>query len=170
MPFDAFEPLTLPIGSVVARLILASFVGAAIGFERERRDRAAGLRTHMLVALAAAIFSLLMLELLQSRLTQNDRAQIDPVRVLEAITTGVSFIAAGVIIRANGRIKGLTTGAGLWLAGALGAAAGIGFAWIALIGALFGFVIIAILRRFEPAIRKDGDKDDSENQDRSDER
>ncbi len=158
MNLEAFEPMTLPLGHLAARMALASFVGAAIGFERERRERAAGLRTHMLVSLAAAIFSMLMLEMLAGPAYAREHVEINPVEVLGAVTTGVAFLAAGVIIRTKAEIKGLTTGAGLWLAGALGSAAGAGLASIAILGALFGVFIIVIVRRFEPAIHEDKGK------------
>ena len=100
----------------------------------------------MLVALAAAVFSILMLEVLHLPLPEPERVRIDPIRVLEAVTAGVAFLAAGSIIRAGGVVRGLTTGAGLWLAGALGSACGLGYVVIALVAGAIGLVVIVALR------------------------
>ena len=79
-------------------------------------------------------------------------ARIDPIRVLEAVTAGVAFLAAGSIIRSGRHVRGLTTGAGLWLSGALGAACGLGYIWIGLVAGLFGLVIIVVFRLLDRAI------------------
>jgi putative Mg2+ transporter-C (MgtC) family protein len=150
----------LPLGTVVARLLAAAFLGGLIGIEREWRKRSAGLRTHMLTALAAAVFTVLTIEILHSQMLQEDAARADPVRVIEAVTAGVAFLAAGAIIQSRGNVHGLTTGAGMWLAGALGVASGLGYFVIGLLAAVLGLIIIAVLGRIEaafedPASRKD---------------
>ncbi len=149
-----FEPTALSYAAIVARMVVAALLGAMIGFERERRNRSAGLRTHMLVALAAAVFALLTLEIIQNPALENDRVRIDPTRVLQAMTAGVAFLAAGAIIQSQGHVRGLTTGAGLWLAGALGTAAGLGYGFIAFVAAVVGLVIIVVLRWLEPTIQR----------------
>lgn len=145
-----FSEMHLSLPGAAGRMALAAGLGAVIGVEREWRERSAGLRTHMLVALSASILSILMIEMMASPFFMGEHVEIDPVAVLEAVMTGVAFLAAGVIIRARGEVRGLTTGAGLWLAGALGTAAGAGYGAIASIGALFGLFIILVLRWFEP--------------------
>lgn len=138
------HPTEMPVLVILARLGIAALLGGVVGFDHEVRQRSAGLRTHMLVALAAAVFAILMQEVMA--MTLPDHARVDPIRVLEAVTAGVAFLAAGSIIKAGPRVKGITTGAGLWLAGAIGAATGLGYVWIAVIAAGFAVFIIVILR------------------------
>jgi putative Mg2+ transporter-C (MgtC) family protein len=76
-------------------------------------------------------------------------AVIDPLRVIEAVTAGVAFLAAGFIVFAKGEVKGLTTGAGIWLAAAIGLSIGFGYWMIALSATILGVVVLALLRRFE---------------------
>jgi putative Mg2+ transporter-C (MgtC) family protein len=114
---------------IVARLALAALLGAAIGFEREWQARPAGLRTHMLVCIAAATFAILTIEIVHAPMFTTDAmkeaVKVDPIRVVEAVTAGVAFLAAGIVIFTRGEVHGLTTGAGMWLAGAIGVAAGL---------------------------------------------
>ncbi|WP_156829319.1 MgtC/SapB family protein [Amorphus coralli] len=147
----------MPVVVAVARMGIAALLGAAIGFDQEWRQRSAGLRTHMLVSLAAAVFAILMQEVMVMSLP--DHARVDPIRVLEAVTAGVAFLAAGSIIRSGRNVRGITTGAGLWLAGAIGAATGLGLVWIAAVAAGFALVIIVALRVVDRQIEKVVDKD-----------
>ena len=140
------------------RLGIAALLGGIIGLEREWKAHAAGLRTHMLVSLAAAVFALLTLEVLQHPMLQHDRVRIDPLRVIEAVTAGVAFLAAGAIIQSRHHVRGLTTGAGLWLAGALGAACGLGYLGIAVIATFFGLVIMSVLRLVERSLESEQKK------------
>lgn len=139
----------LPLATIALRLFAAAIFGAIIGIEREWRNRPAGLRTHMLTALAAALFTVLTIEILYSESLRSDNAQADPIRIIEAVTSGVAFLAAGAIIQTRNRVHGLTTGAGMWLAGALGVAAGLGQIAVGLVAALLGMIIIIVLKRFE---------------------
>jgi putative Mg2+ transporter-C (MgtC) family protein len=138
-----------PFAVVAARLLLAAIFGAAIGFEREWRNRAAGLRTHILVCVAAATFAILTIEIIHAPMFVKDTARFDPIRVIEAVTAGVAFLAAGVVIFARGQVQGLTTGAGMWLAGAIGVASGLGLWQIALFATLIALVVLAVLYVFE---------------------
>lgn len=155
-----FEPSTTPLAVVAARLGLAAALGGALGLDRELRNRAAGLRTHMLVSLAAALFALLILEFLDRPTSNPDRLRIDPSRILEGVTAGVAFLAAGTIIQARGSIRGITTGAGLWLAGAIGTAVGLGYGHIALVAAVIGITIISLLRMVTSGMERQ-DEDDA---------
>jgi putative Mg2+ transporter-C (MgtC) family protein len=129
---------------IAARLAIALVLGGILGFDREVRNRPAGIRTHMLVAMASALFTIVALEIV-SVVGPKDDVSSDPVRVIEAVTAGVAFLAAGTIIRAGGRVEGVTTGAGLWLAGAVGLACGLGLWAVAAIAVAFGvFVLVAI--------------------------
>ena len=133
------------------RLLVAALAGALIGLDRERSERPAGLRTNMLVSLAAALFTLTALELVQSADAASDAARADPVRVIEAVTAGVAFIAAGTIIRARGDVQGVTTAAALWLAGAAGVACGSGAFDLAFAAVFLALAILGVLKRVETA-------------------
>ncbi|MGE0008853.1 MAG: MgtC/SapB family protein [Parvibaculaceae bacterium] len=108
----------------ILRFLAAAGMGAILGIDREARGRQAGLRTHMLTALAAATFTVVTSEMHKELMAQNHQGG-DPLRVIEAITVGVSFLAAGTIVQRGRNVQGITTGAGLWLAGALGLACGL---------------------------------------------
>ncbi len=158
---DIFQDFTgstsLPVGTIALRLVAAALLGAAIGIEREWRNRPAGLRTHMLTALAAAVFTILTGEILNSDMLDGDGAQADPIRVIEAVTGGVAFLAAGAIIQNRRGVQGLTTGAGMWLAGSLGVAAGLGQFVIGGLAAALGLIIIVLIKRAELALETEGD-------------
>lgn len=145
----------LPFSVIAARLAMAAVLGAIIGFEREWRNHPAGLRTHMLVALAAAAFTIIGIEIVHSSQFEADGSRLDPLRLIEAVTAGVAFLAAGTIIFARGRVKGLTTGAGLWLAGAIGLAAGLGFWQIAGLATLLAVAVLALLQPLEKVLPDD---------------
>lgn len=148
----------LPFSVIAGRLALATLFGAIIGFEREWRHHPAGLRTHILVSLAAAAFAIIGIEIVHSSQFDNEGARQDPLRLIEAVTAGVAFLAAGTIIFARGQVKGLTTGAGLWLAGAIGLAAGLGFWQIAATATLLAVVVLGLLQPLEKAIIAKDDK------------
>jgi putative Mg2+ transporter-C (MgtC) family protein len=132
----------LDIGVIVVRLLVAACLGLVIGIDREYRNRSAGLRTHMLVSLAAATFTVLTFVVMdQARNSDN----ADPIRIIEAVTAGVAFLAAGTIIQSRGQVQGLTTGAGLWLAGAIGLASGLGEYAIAVIATALGLAILVLM-------------------------
>ena len=149
---DLGHPTWLPFTVIAARLALATVLGALIGFEREWRNHSAGLRTHILVALAAACFTVIGIEIVHSSQFEDDGARLDPLRLIEAVTAGVAFLAAGTIIFARGRVKGLTTGAGLWLAGSVGLAAGLGFWQIAALATVLAIVVLGLLQPLEKSV------------------
>lgn len=143
-----FDPETLGTAARQAgRLIVAALFTGAIGYERERKDQPAGLRTHMLVGIGACLFTLLM-TLLIGRFDSGD-VRADPIRVVGAITSGVAFLAAGVIIQARGRVHGLTTGASLWLAGAIGLGAGLGEYLLSFIAVVLTLIVLRVIKAFE---------------------
>jgi putative Mg2+ transporter-C (MgtC) family protein len=126
------------------RLLAACLLGALIGVEREWRRKPAGLRTHIMVAAGACLFCLLTLELLQeAEARASSIASPDPIRIISAVTSGVAFLAAGTIITSGNRVIGLTTGAGMWVAGAIGVACGLGH--IALAGLATGIVLVILV-------------------------
>lgn len=138
--------------AVIARLGFAAVFGAIVGIDRELRHRPAGLRTHMLVALAAAALTILAIDMHEQLAADEPRATADPIRVVEAVTAGVAFLAAGAIIRARGEVYGLTTGAGMWLAGAIGVACGSGRYLIAVVALVLAFVIVSVMRPVEKGL------------------
>ncbi|MBO6677658.1 MgtC/SapB family protein [Parvibaculum sp.] len=144
------------------RLLSAAIMGGVIGLDREKHDRPAGLRTHMMTAMAAAIFTILTMELHETFIEKGAHGTADPIRIVEAVTAGVAFLAAGAIIQARGEVKGLTTGAGMWLAGALGVACGTENYLLAVIALALAAIILAAIRPLESRFgeRSDNQKDD----------
>ena len=158
------QPSYLGSPTIALRLLLATLLGAVVGFEREWQRHSAGLRTHVLVAVAAASFALLGIEIVHSDQFAAESTRLDPIRLIEAVTAGVAFLAAGTIIFSRGKVKGLTTGAGMWLAGAIGLASGLGFWQIAVLATVLALLVLVVLHRFEKSFSDDRDSGD---QDRS---
>lgn len=146
---DIGHPTWHSFAVIVARIALAAVLGALMGLEREWQQRPAGLRTHILVALAAAIVAILTIEITKLSYFEGDTVRIDPLRVIEAVTSGVAFLAAGLIVFARGEVHGLTTGAGMWLAGVVGLCCGLGFWGIAVYATVLAVVVLALLRIVE---------------------
>jgi len=151
----------IPPWEAFLRLLAAVLAGAAVGFDRELRNKPAGLRTHILVSLAAALFTLITFELHHAVVSNNARTTADPIRIIEAVTAGVAFLAAGAIIQSRGNVKGLTTGANMWMAGALGVACGAGDYTLAVFGTIFAVLVLVVLGRIEQAARKGTSDEDS---------
>jgi putative Mg2+ transporter-C (MgtC) family protein len=154
------HPTYTSFSVIVARLLLATVFGAVIGFEREWRNRPAGLRTHILVCVAAATFGILTIEIVHAPMFLKDTARFDPIRAVEAVTAGVAFLAAGTILFARGEIQGLTTGAGMWLAGAIGLASGLGLWQIAAFGTFLVLIVLSLLHAAEVKFKLSEDKRD----------
>lgn len=150
---DLTSTTSLSLGVIVLRLIGATALCGIIGFERETRNRPAGLRTHMLVGLAAALYTLIMLEMLADAGSYSDRVAMDPLRLVEAVTSGVAFLAAGMIVFTQGKVKGLTTGASLWLCAAVGLAAGFGMWMMSAFTAVLALLIIRVIKYMEDGAR-----------------
>lgn len=128
---------------IVVRLLVASVLGGLIGYEREHKGKSAGLRTHMLVALGAALF------VLAPALSGMEVADMS--RVLQGIIAGIGFLGAGAIIKSRGGddVKGLTTAASIWLTAAVGITAGMGREMLALVSTVFALFILAVLSRLQ---------------------
>jgi putative Mg2+ transporter-C (MgtC) family protein len=123
---------------IVVRLLLAGLLGGILGFEREHSGKAAGVRTHMLVAMGAALFVLVPVQ-----------AGIQPAdlsRVIQGVVAGVGFLCAGTILKANGddQVKGLTTAAGIWMTAAIGMAAGLGREMTAVVSTLLALGVLML--------------------------
>jgi len=131
----------LPWTAMLGRLLVATVLGGVLGFERERRDEAAGLRTHMLVSAAASLFTMLSLSLTSSH--------ADPSRIASQIVVGMGFLGAGTIIRHGSSVRGLTTAASLWAVAAVGMAAGAGWWAAALCATVVLLLVLTGLKRLE---------------------
>jgi putative Mg2+ transporter-C (MgtC) family protein len=131
---------------VVVRLLMAMLLGAAIGYERERSDSAAGLRTHMLVALGAALF---VIAPLQAGIDPSDLS-----RVLQGIVSGIGFLGAGAVLKLkeDGVIRGLTTAASIWATAAIGITVGLGLEATAVLSTIMVLVILYVLLRVDKHI------------------
>ena len=115
---------------LVLRLLLSAFLGGLIGVEREIHDHPAGIRTHLLVALGSALFTVLSIVGFPS----SDDVATDPSRVAAQIVTGIGFLGAGAILKYGPTVRGLTTAASLWIVAAIGMASGAGYYWPAVAG------------------------------------
>jgi len=129
----------------VLRLAAAILLSALIGIDREVRDKPLGLRTNMMVSLGAASFSLMALQLVNLLGQGPPEVQIDPSRVMEAIVGAIGFLGAAAIIQGRFDIYGATTGASIWVVGAIGMACGFGFYALAVTIALIGAIILTVL-------------------------
>jgi len=124
------------------RLAVGLVLGAIIGFERELQRQPAGFRTHSLVSLGAALFTVVSAYGFSGDL-------VDPTRIAAQIVSGIGFIGAGTILQHRGNIRGLTTAASLWAVAAIGTAAGAGLYSVAVVGTILILVVLSILDRVE---------------------
>jgi putative Mg2+ transporter-C (MgtC) family protein len=125
---------------VVGRLAIAAALGAAVGIERELREREAGIRTHLLVSLGACLFTIV------GAYGFHNFSGVDPTRIAAQVVTGIGFLGAGAIIREGISVRGLTTAASLWVVAAIGMAAGAGYYWPAVAGTALTVIALWPLR------------------------
>jgi putative Mg2+ transporter-C (MgtC) family protein len=127
------------ITTLVTRLLMAALLGGILGFEREQRGKAAGIKTHMLVAIGSALFVLIPQ---QAGLSEQELS-----RVMQGIIAGIGFLGAGAILKGNDEkdLKGLTTAAGIWLTAAIGVAAGLGRESSAILCTVLALVILVTM-------------------------
>ncbi len=137
-----FDPVYL-IADILIPCVLALVLGGIIGFQREKTERPAGLRTHALVCLGATVFTLV------SYLGFGLQDGFDPTRIAAGVVTGIGFIGAGVIFRQGPLVKGVTTAASIWVVAAIGLALGVKLYYLALIVTILGFLILSIVKFFE---------------------
>ena len=119
----------------VLRIALAFIYGSLIGFERERVDRPAGLRTHILVALGSTQFTILSFYAFPGS---------DPARIAAAIVAGIGFIGAGTILQSKDKVTGITTAASLWITASIGMALGIGYYLVATIVVILTYITLKL--------------------------
>ncbi len=132
---------------ILVRLLAAAALGGAIGIERALHEREAGLRTHLLVSVGAALFTLVSAYAWSDfEFSQADGVTFDPTRIAAQVVTGIGFLGAGAIIRQGLSVRGLTTAATLWMVAAIGMACGAGFYWAAVFGTVVALVSLGPLR------------------------
>jgi putative Mg2+ transporter-C (MgtC) family protein len=127
------------------RLLLAAFLGGLLGFERELRQKSAGLRTNILIAVGSALFTMLSIVLAEGPVA-------DPTRIAAQIVTGVGFLGAGAIMRTGSGVQGLTTAATVWVNAAVGVAAGSGEYRLASIATGITLLVLLLLHPLERVI------------------
>jgi putative Mg2+ transporter-C (MgtC) family protein len=131
----------------MGRMALGLVLGAMIGFERELHRQPAGFRTHSLVAVGSALFTIISAYGFAG-------SAVDPTRIAAQIVSGIGFIGAGTILQHRGSVRGLTTAASLWSVAAVGMAAGAGLLAIAMVGTLLILVVLSLLDRVEEFARR----------------
>ena len=130
------------VGDFILKLVVSGMCGALIGWEREAREKAAGLRTHTLLAMGACLFTILSMSIAKT-------SETDPMRAVQGLLTGLGFLAGGVIFREGTSVKGLTTAVGMWVLGAIGLAVGMGKYAEALLATFFVYVVMSVVARAE---------------------
>jgi putative Mg2+ transporter-C (MgtC) family protein len=133
---------------MAANLLLAFVLGGVVGWLREREGKSAGLRTHILVCVGAAIFMAVAMEFL--KISGN----FDPGRIIAGVVTGIGFIGAGCIVQAAGSVRGITTAASIWITTAIGVAAGGGLYAIAVVATIITLITLELLGAVERKIIK----------------
>ncbi len=121
---------------IVIKLVVAIFLAGIVGWQREKTKTPAGLRTHMLVALGATVFTVIAYEL--------GLGAIDTTRITAGIVTGVGFLGAGTIIHQSDTVRGLSTAASIWTVAAVGMAVGYGMYFLAVVGSILTFLILML--------------------------
>lgn len=140
----------LPWEMVMTRLVGATVFCAVIGLEREMKRHAAGLRTNMLIGLGTATFALVTQYMLAAYADAGESVRMDPLRMIEAATAGVAFLAAGTIVLSRGEVKGLTTGALMWVSASIGLCCGFGLWVLAVPVTALALVITVLFAWLEP--------------------
>ena len=147
--FSDFNDVT-ELTTLIIRLLMAALLGGILGFEREHRGKAAGIKTHMLVAVGSALFVLIP--------QQAGLSEAELSRVVQGIIAGIGFLGAGAILKKGADekdLKGLTTAAGIWLTSAIGVAAGLGRESSAILCTLLALIILLIVPRVAELLEKD---------------
>lgn len=141
--------MTLSIGALVLRLALAAALGALVGVEREQAARGAGIRTHALVALGAALFTIAG----AYGFTDVSHPTSDPARVAAQVAAGVGFIGAGAVLRHGSSVLGVTTAATVWLAASIGVVSAAGGYVAAVVTTVVALLVLVVLQTAKPLTR-----------------
>jgi|SRR6185369_708137 len=142
---------------VLYKLLLAAFLGAVIGLEREIHGRPAGFRTHLLVSLGSCLFVITSIRFYTvfGNFSGSVPVGVDPGRVAAQVVTGIGFLGAGAIIREKFSVRGLTTAACLWVASAIGLACGVGLFGISMLVTVISLISLLLLKRIEAILKRD---------------
>jgi putative Mg2+ transporter-C (MgtC) family protein len=151
---------TFRLSETIIRLGIATLCGMLLGLDRELRGISAGLRTHALVSLSSAVITVSALELYGD--TRAHGGDSDPLRVIQGLAQAIGFIAAGAIFVSHGAVRNLTTAANIWLATAVGIAAGAGQFVLVAVTTVFGVIIVTVVRVVERYTLKRDPSDDEE--------
>jgi putative Mg2+ transporter-C (MgtC) family protein len=146
----------LMLGTVLGKLFVAAILGGIIGWERERRGRPAGLRTHLLVCIGVTLMMLVSEHIfLKYQGYKNDSIlRIDPARIAAQVVTGIGFLGAGTIMRSRASIRGLTTAASLWVVAGIGLAVGSGFILPAIFTTAIAIAILVLNALVEKKLKR----------------
>jgi putative Mg2+ transporter-C (MgtC) family protein len=136
------------------QITLAGILGMLIGAEREHKGKAAGLRTYMLVALGAAVFTIMSAQAHLGGVVDPNAVTFDPTRIAAQVVVGIGFIGAGMIILRQDKVRGLTTAAGLWVTSAIGMSVGFGFYAVAIYTTLLVVLVLWALTSLERQIHE----------------
>lgn len=139
---------------LIIRILIAGFLGALIGLERDIHGRSAGLRTHLLVSIGSCLF-MIMSEQIALIAKNNGIINSDPARIAAQIVTGIGFLGAGTIIKEGLTVRGLTTAACLWVVAAIGMASGTGNYFLAASTTIISLFALVLLHKLEKIISKD---------------
>lgn len=141
--------MDIPLTDAILRIFLAFILGSIIGIEREISNQSAGLRTHILVCLGSAVFSIISISAMVPMLpgesgdvTEVIRIVRDPARIAAQVVAGIGFIGGGAVLRHGATVRGLTTAASLWMMASIGMLCGMGFYYLSVIATLFSFVAL----------------------------
>lgn len=137
---------------IFLQILLAVFLGAAIGLEREFQGKAAGLRTYALVSLGACLFTVVSAYGFNAFIGSTS---FDPSRIASQVVVGIGFIGAGLIFLRGDIVHGLTTAAGLWISAALGVVVGVGLYWEAVFATVIALLLLTVLKPLEKYIHRD---------------
>ncbi|MCM8823104.1 MAG: MgtC/SapB family protein [Candidatus Omnitrophica bacterium] len=141
--------MKLTFNDILIRIILSFILGGIIGWEREKKKRDAGLRTHILVSIGSTLIMLVSLHIYD---IYSPYANIDPARIASGVVTGIGFLGAGAIVRSAEQIKGLTTAATIWVSSAIGLSVGLGFLSAAVVTTVIVFFTLTFLKKVEKSI------------------
>jgi putative Mg2+ transporter-C (MgtC) family protein len=136
---------------IFLRITASVIFGGVIGLERERKGRAAGLRTHILVCMGSCLIMLISFKVFD---IYKGQTTLDPGRIAAGVVTGIGFLGAGTIIRNPKQVKGLTTAATIWVSAAIGLGVGCGFYFPAFLVTLFSVIILFFFRKLEDVMEK----------------
>jgi len=139
------------LAHIATRILIATVLGGLLGIEREIHGHGAGLRTHMMVSMGTAMF-------VMSAVDMTKATPGDLTRVIQGIATGIGFLGAGTILKLSDRfeVRGLTTASSIWLAAAVGTAAGLGQYRLAVVGTAIAVAVLALLRPLDQLLHRRG--------------